>query len=490
MVLSLSIASSCSAAEDGTRGTADDVAALAASDWPFPNYDAAATRATFATSIDSGTVADLAEVWRYELAPGIGTGAAPTTPIVIDDVVYLGDIDTNVHAIDLGSGERLWMAEGAGATFGPTGVAVGGGRVFANHAGRGVAAYAAGSGELEWQVELTEAGGVVNIQPVVAGEHVLAATSALAQPGSRGVLFALAADDGEIEWSFDTIVSEDLWGHPEINSGGGAWYPPAVDLATGISYWGTSNPYPFPGAEGYPNGSSRPGDNRWTNSTLAIDLDGGDLVWGYQALPHDLFDRDTVLTALVDTDGDGVNDVVIGSGKLGRVFGLSVEGRLLWDTPVGMHQNDDIESFDGELEVLPGATGGVITPLAVADGLVYVAVVNAPITYTGPELSSSGAETALSSFDGQLVAIDTVNGDIVWDVAVPGDPFGGTTVANDLVFTSVLDGLILAFDRATGEEVWRYSAPGGINGWPAIGADSLVIPVSYGEPPVLLALAL
>jgi hypothetical protein len=69
-------------------------------------------------------------------------------------------------------------------------------------------------------------------------------------------------------------------------------------------------------------------------------------------------------------------------------------------------------------------------------------------------------------------------------------PAVGATVANDLVLTSVLSGLILAYDRTTGEEVWRYQAPGSINGWPAVTSDSLIIPVSFGEPPVLLALSL
>jgi glucose dehydrogenase len=341
------------------------------------------------------------------------------------------------------------MADGGGTTFGPTGVAVAGGRVFANQGGRGIAAYDAASGEPLWESDLTGDGGVVNIQPLAVGDLVLAATSSLAQPGSRGVLFALDAGDGETVWSFDTVVSDDLWGHPDINSGGGAWYPPVVDLATGVSYWGTSNPYPFPGAPGFPNGSSRPGDNRWTDSTLAIELETGALRWGHQAVAHDLFDRDTVLTALADTDQDGTGDVVIGSGKLGRVLGLSLEGDVLWDTPVGMHQNDDLDSFEGELEVLPGGTGGVISPLAVADGVVHVAVVNAPITYAGPETASSGQETELSTHDGQLVAIDAATGEIIWDVPLPGDPFGGATVANDLVLTSVLPSSILRMARSS-----------------------------------------
>ena len=119
-------------------------------------------------------------------------------------------------------------------------------------------------------------------------------------------------------------------------------------------------------------------------------------------------------------------------------------------------------------------------------------MVNAPITYKGPEETSTGAGVALGKFDSRLVAVDAASGDIVWDAELPGDSFGGATVVNDLVFTSVITGKILALDRATGEIVivWEHQAPGGINGWPAVAGDKLIIPVGFGDPPVLLALGL
>ncbi len=457
-------------------------------DWPLPNYDHANTRATFDSTIDSSNVDRLTEAWRYELRFGGGSGAAATTPVIIDGVVYLGDLLTNVHAVDLATGERLWMVKVDGPVFGPSGVAVASGRVFANKRGSEIAAYDATTGEELWATGLLLSGGAINIQPTVADGLVLAATSSLSIPGGRGTLFALDQETGAVVWSFDTIESDDLWGNPELNSGGGAWYTPAVDIEAGVSYWGTSNPYPFPGASGFPNGSSRPGDNRWTDSILAVDLHTGQLRWGHQAVPHDIFDRDTVLTAVVNLpDGE---QVIISTGKLARVIGLDPDGTVLWDTPVGMHMNDDLDTFEGALDVMPGAVGGVVTPIVVADGVVFVSVVNAPIMYAGPEESSTGNAVRLGSFDSQLVAIDAASGEILWDVSLPGDSFGGATIVNDLVFTSMLSGVILAFDRATGMEVWSYEAPGGINGWLAIVDDRMVIPVGFANPPVLLSLAL
>ncbi len=457
-------------------------------EWPAPNYDNSSSRATTESSINSGNVHQLTEAWRYLLPLSPGSGAAATTPIVADETVYLGDLNTNVHAIDLVTGERRWLAPSDAPVFGPSGVAVDDGKVFANKAGWGIAGYDAETGKELWATPILMNGGAVNIQPTVADGKVLAATSSLSQPGARGTLYALDQQTGDILWSFNTIESEDVWGRPDINSGGGAWYPPSIDLDRRVSYWGISNPYPFPGAAGFPNGSSRPGDNKWTDSILAIDLDSGELRWGHQAIPHDIFDRDAVITALVELD-DG-REVVISTGKMGRVIGLDDDGNVLWDIPVGMHKNDHLTSFEGSIEVLPGAAGGVVTPIAAADGAVYLSVVNAPITYSSPEESSPGAGARLGSFNSQLVAIDAATGEIIWDVQLPGDSFGGATVVNDLVFTSVLSGRILAYKRETGELVWSHQAPGGINAWPAIVGPMLLMPVGFGNPPMLLALEL
>ncbi len=457
-----------------------------APDWPHPHYDAEGSRATFTAGITAANVGDLKEAWRYELPSGGAFGIVATTPIVAGNTVYLGDLQTNVHAIDLQSGARRWTVEVGQWTYGPSGVAVSGGCVFANLGGHSIAAYRAIDGERLWATGILANGGVVNFQPVVAGGTVFAATSSLAQPGARGALYALDPSTGEVRWSFNTIVSEDVWGNPAINSGGGAWYPPSIDVEAGVSYWGISNPYPYPGVPGFPNGESRPGDNRWTDSILAIDITTGELRWGVQHIAHDIFDRDAVLTGIA-TLADG-RRVIISSGKMGRVVGLDPDGTVLWDTPVGLHQNDHLTEIEGEVEVMPGNAGGVVTPLAVAEGTVYVSVVNAPTTYE-PDVAE-GTGTSLGVHPSQLVAIDAATGDIRWETDLPGDGFGGATVVNDLVFTSVITGLILALDRETGEIVWKHQAAGGINGWPAVAGDTLLIPIGFADPGFLLALRL
>ena len=113
---------------------------------------------------------------------------------------------------------------------------------------------------------------------------------------------------------------------------------------------------------------------------------------------------------------------------------------------------------------------------------------NAPTRYK-PDVPE-GVGTSLGVHPSQLVAIDARNGEIIWDTDLPGDSFGGATVVNDLVFTSVITGAILALDRETGEIVWGHQAEGGINGWPAVAGDTILIPVGFGDPGFLLALRL
>jgi glucose dehydrogenase len=331
----------------------------------------------------------------------------------------------------------------------------------------------------------------VDIQPTVFGGLVFAATvpvsiQGIYTPGDRGALFALDAATGAIRWSFDTVKGN-LWGHPEVNSGGGAWYPPAIDAQRGLVYFGTANPAPFPGVAKYPNGTSRPGANLYTDSLVALDLETGKLRWFHQVTAHDLFDRDQVHAMLAQLP-DG-REVVVSTGKSGEVVGLDPDtGKVLWQRPVGTHRNDGLKALPGPTEVYPGTYGGVLTPPATANGVVYVATVNAPTKLPPDQPSYFGGE--MGTHDGEVVAIDAANGKVVWDAKVPGDPLGGATVVNDLVFTALLDGTVVALQRDTGKIVWKYDTGGGINGWLSVVGDSIYVPVGQHNPPELVALRL
>jgi hypothetical protein len=78
-------------------------------------------------------------------------------------------------------------------------------------------------------------------------------------------------------------------------------------------------------------------------------------------------------------------DILIGAGKTGSVIAFDREtGERLWSTNGGMHENDHLTSVpDGqEVRVFPGNLGGVETPMAMADGVVFVPIVNLPTFFT------------------------------------------------------------------------------------------------------------
>ncbi|MBX3314540.1 MAG: PQQ-binding-like beta-propeller repeat protein [Actinobacteria bacterium] len=454
--------------------------------WVLPNGDPANTREAGVSAIDTSTIGDIEEVWRYDVPGSAAFGNLTTNPVVSDGTVYVGALDGSTHALSLEDGTRTWANERHISIFGPAGVSIGWGKVYGISTATTVVAQDADTGATVWTRDLgVGPGNQIDMAPSLVGGCVLISTQALA-PGSRGTLYALDHRDGRIVWQFET-VPDDFWGNPSVNHGGGAWYSPAVDPATGRSWWGTSNPWPSPGAPGFPAGSSRPGDNLYTDSALALGADGS-LDWYHQVFQHDIWDRDMVLTQLVDLPGGG--RVVVHTGKGGRVLAYDPDtGAVRWDVPVGMHQNDDLTTFTEPTTVMPGVLGGVETPPAAADGKIYLSVMNAPTTYDSPE-QRFALNPQLGTNPSHLIALDASTGATDWQVDLPGDSLGGVTVVNDLLLTSTFGGLLLAYDRTTGAEVWRHQAGGVVNGSPAVVGNTIVWPVSGTSPSQLVAFRL
>jgi outer membrane protein assembly factor BamB/plastocyanin len=482
--------------------------------WPMANQNYGNTRLAPDSEIDSTNVDGLDLAWTLAI-PGRGPyGGTAWNPLIVNGIVYFQDLASNVLALDLESGEVIWEQFFDRAAVGPNSPAVGYGKIFVQDGVNTVHALDQETGEELWSTELD--GPTSAFQPYVYGGYVYAGTAAGAVDeetdevairgyagGTTGYIYALDQETGEIVWRFQT-VEEDFWGNPQVNSGGGVWYPPAIDTETGITFWGTGNPAPFPGTVDYPNAASRPGPNLYTNSILALDHETGEMLWYNQVRPRDLFGLELQLPPILTTaEIDGVEQqIVIGSGKLGRVIAFDVDtGGILWDTLVGEHQNDDLQEITlGEIvEVLPGVYGGVQTPMALADGVLYVPVVNLATPYTatgfdaedGTEAVRNAEErTRVEEGTGAMVAIDVNSGEILWSTDFGTLNVGAATVVNDLVFTSLLDGTILALSRDDGEVVWSFMAPPGINGWPAVSGDTILFPAGIGSDPLLLAFRL
>lgn len=442
----------------------------------YPGIDLEATREAKST-IDSGNVSQLKEAWHSPIEGQGIYGSYASTPVIINGVVYSQDLESNVQALDLESGDVIWSAEFKSPDHGPNGLTVAEGHVY-GATEESIFALDQETGEKLWETKLE---GAVDIAPIahdglVYGSTVPETAESIYQAGAVGTLYALDAKTGKKKWEFAT-VPKDLWGEPGINSGGGLWYPPSFD-GKGDLYAGTGNPAPLPGTASKPWGSGRPGDNRYADSLVKLDPKTGKLIWFYQQTKHNIYDWDFQNTPVLAKAGG--KEVAIGSGKSGYVAAVDTKtGKPVWKVAVGKHNghdNDPLYAMRGEYskiktgEVFPGELGGVIAPIASDGKTVYVPIVNHPMTV------KSGSEVTEESpvLTGEVVAIDIATGKIKWTRELESAAYGATLITNDLVFATTADGVIHALKKETGGEIWQSALPSGSNAGVMVSGDMLL----------------
>jgi alcohol dehydrogenase (cytochrome c) len=452
--------------------------------WPYANADLSNTRDATGSKISSANVSRLAQAWTFRLTGKAAAGVRPfgsltANPIVQNGVVYLQDLDSNVYALALASGKLRWeyrcdQPERSGP--GPNGVAVADGRVYGLTP---TAAFAltAGTGRAIWVNSdlLRQGQGTFGIQPQAANGRVYLASQLGSGPGG-GVLLALNASSGAVLWRFNTVVGRE----PGVQSlgvgAGGAWETPLVGGDGSVTY-GIGNPYQTAAAA-----IAHPTVDLYTDSDVNLNAPTGKLRWYYQGVPDDFKDYDMQASPISARTG-GV-PVVIGSGKMGYVYEMNAStGKLIWKTPVGAHNGHDNDSLQAlehrstlkaPFTILPGPLGGVLADLAVTSNSVYVATLDAPLTYTNLNLRS--ATKGAGSATGELEALSLATGRVEWDTKVPELPLGAVTVSNDLVFTTLYDGVLIALRRSTGAIVYRRRLPTSTNSPIAIAGSTVIVP--------------
>lgn len=494
------------AALTGCGGSGDDSSA-SGGDEPklegsgYPGVDAVNSRNAKGT-IDSSNVDELDEAWSMPLTAEGSFGAHASSPVIVNGVIYSQDLESNVQAIALDSGDVLWTKNYDEASQGPNGVVVGAGHVFGATENEAFALDQK-TGREVWSTPLVAkpAGEGIDMAPGYSEGLVYVSTVPLTATelypgGGAGTLWALDAESGQKKWHFDT-VPKSLWGDPKLNSGGGLWQPPSFD-GKGSIYFGTGNPAPYPGTGKEPWGASRPGPNLYTNSMVKLDAKTGKMKWHYQQTPHDLYDWDFQDPPLLLEAGG--KELAIGAGKSGIVAALDAKtGKPVWKRPVGIHNghdNDGLLAMRNEASKIksgtlyPGILGGVIAPMATDGTSVFVPVVNQPGSISATEgLGEGGAESK-----GELVAIDAASGEIQWEQEFSTPAYGAPTVVNDLVFATSFDGTVHAFETASGNEAWSATLPAGINTGVSISGDTVIAPAGLaaeeGQKPSMVAFRL
>ena len=448
----------------------------------YPGVNTANTRFV-GGPINRNTAPSLEVAWTLPLTAESTFGAYSSTPIVSKGIIYSQDLVSNVQTINLEDGEVLWNKRYDELDLGPNGLVVQDGSVFGATSSRAFALDQKTGKEI-WSTKLTRtAGEGIDMAPGYHEGLVYVSTvptnpSTEYPAGGVGILWALDAKTGKKVWHFNTAPN-DIWGKPDVNSGGGLWYAPSFD-DKGFMYFGTGNPSPFPGTEKEPWGSSRPGPNLYTDSLVKLDAKTGKLQWYYQQTPHDIYDWDFQDPPILINAGG--RELAIGAGKSGVVVALDAQtGKPVWKRPVGEHNghdNDGLYAMRGEnskleakMNVAPGTLGGVIAPMAANKSTIFVPVVNHPVVF-----SENGEIEENSPLTGEMVAIDAKTGKVMWNQEYEGANFGPPTAVNDMVFFTTFDGAVHGLDADTGGKVWQGALPAASNAGVMVSGDTLLVP--------------
>jgi len=322
--------------------------------------------------------------------------------------------------------------------------------------------------------------------------------------GRPGFLAAFDAETGKRVWQFDTIPQQgwegeftpmtpdgvslnrdiakekatfaqhvDAWRY----GGGSAWTTPAIDPKLGLLYFGTGNPSP------QMDDVSRPGDNLYTVSLVALDIATGKLRWHYQQVPHDVWGYDLASPpVLFDLKRAGKTIPAVGHpGKTGWYYVHDrATGELLLKSEAFVPQsNMFVHATAQGTRVYPGVFGGVNwSPSAVdeANQQAFVAAMHMPVRYTLHETPGNDGKASIrytvsepinEPTWGLLSSIDLATGKIRWQQKTPEPLVGGVlATAGKVVFTGEGNGSFNAYDSVTGERLWRTQAEAGVNAPP------------------------
>jgi alcohol dehydrogenase (cytochrome c) len=462
------------------------------------------------TSITRANVNRLVPVAIYQMNVQRADGLE-ATPIVAGGVMYMTTSHNSVLAFDLRTNQRLWQYDHALAgravyCCGPVnrGVAVSGDMVFMATLDAHLVALDAKTGAVRWNVVTHPADSAYSntAAPLVVGNKVIIGAAG-GEFGIRGSVSAYDAQTGRLVWRFYTIPSPaegGWWGKWSTSTpwgdrlprtiaaeradsakyadtwrigGAPVWVTPAYDPELGLLYFGTGNPSPSN------DGSHRPGDNLYNNSTVAIEAETGKLRWYVQHIAHDLWDYDLPNPPILARVGG--RKVVLHAAKEGWTYIMdAASGALVRRTDAFVPQeNMFVAPDDKGVLMRPGIFGGANWPpssYSPQTGLMYVPARDRPNMATRKEteyevgkLFVGGTYAAIrgTTPTGVLAAIDVATGKIRWKSERPRWVWSGTlATAGGLVFMGETDGWFRAYDAETGQVLWSFFCGAGVDSSP------------------------
>ena len=322
--------------------------------------------------------------------------------------------------------------------------------------------------------------------------------------GRPGFLAAFDVTNGKRTWQFDTIPDQgwegkftettedgvkfnrdiaqekaDLAKYAESArfGGGSAWSTPAIDTATDTLYFGTGNPSP------QMNDISRPGDNLYTVSLVALDTNTGKRKWHYQQVPHDLWGYDLASPpVLFNYNVNGKIIAAVGQASKTGWFYIHdrATGKLLKKSDAFVPQQNMFAKATKEgVVIYPGILGGSNwSPVSLDEATqqVFVAGIHSPIKYTLHEspgkdgaapIRYAASEPTSDPRWGTLSSIDLATGKIIWQNKTAQPLLGGVlATSGGLLFTGEGDGHFNAYNKQTGALLWQTKSEFGVNAPP------------------------
>ena len=478
-------------------------------EWLTYGHDYGSQRYSTLDQITTQNVGELRPAWAF--STGGKLGGLESTPLIRDGILYFTADYSRVFAVDARTGTMQWVFEpkfdkglDTELCCGPVnrGLAIKDDLLFVETLDARLIALHRKDGSVAWEQKLQnwKDGYSATGAPLVVGDKVIAGIAG-GEYGVRGFLQAYDTETGKLLWTTYTIPApgepgSDTWTGDTWKHGGGAtWNTGSYDPDTKTLYWGTSNP-------GSWNSTLRPGDNKWTSSVLALDIDTGKIKWGFQYTPHEAWDYDGVNTpVLVDTTIDGKpTKALVQSNRNGFLYVLDrTSGQFLYAVPTidninwttGLDPktgrptvNEAMRPKPGEKVsgIIPGLEGGTNWfPLAYDPNLGYVFL--ATNSWQMSLKAWKAADTKYKAGDvymavdyqmgrlgqtiGHVKAFDVANKKWVWDQPSSLPLFSGMLATKSgLLFTGDELGNFLAYDSKTGKELYRFQTGSGINASP------------------------
>ena len=263
--------------------------------------------------IDKTSVKRLAPVWNLSLDNQWGEQAQP---LVKDGVMYVTNAKATV-AIDAVTGRQIWKTPVDWLPETPRivccgvsnkGAAIYNGRIYRTTLDAHVVALDARTGAEIWKSKAAEwkEGYSMTVAPLIANGVLVTGISG-AEFGIRGFIDGWDPETGKQLWRRYLVPARGEKGNetwPQDTDawkigGGSSWITGSYDPELDLMFWGTGNPAPWAS-------QSRPGDNLYTASIIALRPKTGEMVWYYQTTPGDQYDYDAnweVILAELDVAG-------------------------------------------------------------------------------------------------------------------------------------------------------------------------------------------